>query len=556
MDSEQQQAVANSAKPSVVDLASESRIAVIPETLRMSAKSPKGHKGLCVGRKEELLSLADYYTTQWKGDQRGELNEDDCVAALLTNAPGAGKTTLRQQFALEQAKQGIAVIEISVGELARDERLIRALQSYADQPTLKEALEAQDETAGAPPGPTKVDEDDGGKEGGIVSAREGDENGTVTGKIRNVALRLLMAHPTAMIVGGVIMYMGGDAGGVMITVGALQTLQDQHDAFREVIRKEPPVDGVTALAQLSATHHGRFIIAVDECHTMLEDKGSGPDLLLNIEALANPTVRQKSDIGGGGLLLCGLGNFADQLDGFGLTRAQVIWLDELNEAQSMAIIGHYISQAHIDGERRARVIDPWTIELARTFTHWPQHAAAAGRFAQLMLERTEPDSVDPEERERLDWVRTLTAREIARLYNGRIKAAAKSVPNVDPEAVAALATVSGGRMPRKAVTLTVTAGMREIGEAVTAEGIERAITGLKRAGLLRDGEGPIRRDAPPADLRMGVPSLRRYIIETTPPALMRVAEVRAASIMAAITEPANQVVGAPPSTGDGDAESA
>lgn len=488
--------------PSVTELANDTRYAQVPKELRRKDLSPKGHKGLCVGRDEILDGLADYFITQWRSSTDGELRDEDCVASVITNAPGAGKSTVAEEFAIRHAAKGVAVIEIDGAELATERQLIKALRGYAEQGELAKPIECNE--------PVSL--------------------------MRKVVNWLLYSRATPLVAGaGALGLTGGNViAGAGATAG-VTAVQEALDKFRTRIvdNGDPGLSAEDALKALNETHGGKFIVLVDECHELANPKLQTPELIAHIGHLAKPRSRQKLGIRGGGMLFAGLGSFPDDLDGLGLTRAKVEWLGELDGESAERIVRHYLANTPLRSGRKGAIAPTWVPRLAHAFSHWPQHSAAAGVFASELLKATDkapapPD--DPAETELLEHVITLTARDIQRLYQSRITNAKNMQPNIEAAAIAAMANLTNNQIPQNALVALIGECLQEGKVQVTVAAERECIRDLKRAGLCRDLW--VTEDGRRADYyAMGMPSLRRFISENAAPARIRKWTERAQEII-------------------------
>lgn len=495
----------NQQRPTVNQLASDERYARVPAKLRRKNLSPKGHKGICVGRDEMLRGLSDYFVQQWRDSEAGTIRDDDCVAAVLTNAPGAGKTTAREEFAFRHAHQGIAIIEVQPSELADDADLITALKGYANQPKLSKPIKPRENPS---------------------LLRRAWHRGTEW---------LLKSEGVPISAGGAaMMALDGGIATALTTTGTIKSVQEAILRFRKKMRWSRPKNSSDALKMLNETHEGKFIITVDECHKLGNPEVRSRDLHKHIEYLANPTGRTQLGIQGGGLLLAGLASFPDELDGLGLTRAQVEWLDELDGDSAEAIVRHYLKRTEMPEERRKAITRRWVPELAHAFRYWPQHSAAAGAFANELLTATNStwqyNPKDPDEYDLLQHVTTLAARDIQRLYQQRVRNAMSAQPAIQPEDIAALANITHDRIPPKALVKLLTSSQKEAGLPMSTDDLMKCLRDLKRTGLCRNRT--VQRDGRKEEYySFGMPSLQQHITENAPPKLMQECTERAQRII-------------------------
>lgn len=478
-------------KPTLQSLCTPDRLTAIPEGLPESVTPPKGHHGLCVGRKDELKRIHDYFATQWQSETEGRLADDDCVACIISNAPGAGKTTLREQFGIDVVEQGRAWIELGPAAMATDNEIAEAIVEYA-------SLE--------PP------EDVPGKSKGEGIRRKLAERW-------NQLLAGLQRHRSALVGAAV-----GTAGslGTGLPVGALAGtlttigLQRKDNLAEEILKqietlKRPPTTK-EALQALTRSFEGRYVLTVDEAHEWQEARLDRGALHRNLDIICSPSLRKRAGIRGGGLLISGLGDVGDHVDGLGLSRAGRVWTVELSEDDAMRVIAHEMgnpAEYVTDEAARDLIIATWPSTLAGTFTGWPQHAGTAGRMAQTMLragalERaSSPNDV-------LGWVQTRTAEAIQDLYGTQVE---KGELLGDREAVpliAAWAQRTHGEFERDDIFTIVEHCLRGTPDP-DGRLVAGKLSGLKRAGILRDHRETREDGFIVKTFRMGIPSLVDYI---------------------------------------------
>lgn len=469
----------------------------VPKKYDFTAAEPKGHKGLCLHRDEELDEIHDYFMRQWEPEKYGPLLANDPMAYLITNAPGAGKTTLREEAARRMMLEGVTVIELEPRMLANDERFVDGLVRHA-----------------------QTDEEDLKPHAGksFIANMYG-------AAISNVATVPLATGLTA----GALIGLGAPA--VLVPIGAAITgvaaasLRERREQTKQALAKGMPKNPVEALQLLSRTHNGRFLVTVDEVQGWGGIREGRSTLETNIGLLTSPSARGADNITGGGLLMSGLGDSPEHFDGLGLSRAKAIWLSELREEDSAKVIAHYINAMPLKGQIRERVRDQWCEALATQFTHWPQHSSAAGLIASLTLRQAEEDAtaLDPKHDELLlNRVKACTARAIARLYDDRIQKAGERSYEDMPAVIVAMADLTDNRMSLKtvdyAIEVAAAASDRDADEARCTE-----VRGtLLRSGLLRPNLNPKTRYLRDVmHYSIGIPSIRDFIRDGTPTDVMQ-----------------------------------
>lgn len=493
----------HSAKANIRELAAGA--SRVPKEYRFIETQPKGHKGLCLNRDQELDSIDQYFTKQWAEDALGQLEQNDCIAYLITNAPGAGKTTLREEAGKRKLQKGITVIELNKYALADDSTLIDELLAHAEQDMR--------------PKPT----DD-----------------RLPLFIRGYKA-IINHEQTPNIVAGTadILLTGG---WLSITLAAYRLIRGDRERLRTIIEQKRPDTVKRALQALSEAHEGRFLITVDECHTWGDRNTDRSSLQRNLDYLVNPTVRSQIGLRGGGVLLSGLGDAMGHLDGLGLSRARVAWVGELEPADVVTVMEHHMGKATITAEYRDRVQTEWINHMSRTFSAWPQHSSVAGLIAAKTLQQAQKDGfhTQPEkDKELLEGVIACTARVVRRLYDDRILAAVeRTYPGIN-EFIVGLANVSDGTIPVRAINLAIMdAAAADHHPELTGEEVRHSRLQLQRAGLIRpnvDPEADSIREI--SDYSIGIPSLRDYITTGTPPGEMLEYENRGREVLAEINNP-------------------
>lgn len=476
------------ARRSVTEYCTPERRAAVPKRFKLTVPEPKGHHGLCIGRDEELEQIHGYFATQYRAEDQGLLHEDDCVACIITNAPGSGKTTLREEFARQAKKRDIACIELTPGALTDPGRFVRAIIHYAAREP-------------SPDSPTDT------TTGAKVRARLR----KLTRKVKRLVpgLAAVAAGTTADLL---VPSTGGFVG--WVTAKTLERKNRLAERLIEAIGDDAvPVDEVLALQLLTETHEAQYLLTVDEAHTWADQGVNRDGLHAMLSMIGNPSAREENGIRGGGLLLSGLGNVKDNLDGLGLSRAAIIWMGELTEAHSQKIIHHAIDELpekRLPKGRRKRVLATWPKELAGAFTHWPQHAAVAGQIAKAMILQT-PKATVADDRNHLEWTKTKTAEAIVALYTTQLGNAVRDGDPRAPRILAAAAQLSGGVLTVDTVDEIITRCRARKGLPVEPPDIKHTIGMLKRAGMLRDERvwGP---HGQIDQYRIGIPSLTDYTL--------------------------------------------
>lgn len=486
----------------------------VPSEFKFVTVEPKGHKGMCLDREDELNDIEKYFGRQWEKDGKGELDDNDCIAYLITNAPGAGKTTLREEASVKLMEQGIIPIEINTFALETDEQLVEMiLEQAAGQKKRRKRAKNQ---------------------------KKKEEKGK--SKPRQLLTRIVespeLASGTAA--GLDVVFTGGVSSAAL---AGYRLLRKGYEILRQRIAEEQPKTVTEALQALDDAYEGKWIITVDECHTWSDPKVDRKTLRRNIGYLTNPSFRDSIDIGGGGLLLSGLGNAASDLDGLGLSRAQVSWLGPLTVESGIQVIRKEIREAEIPEAYRDRVIEQWVTQLNSTFTQWPQHSAAAGMVAAKILRVATAKGFDQDpvkDEMLLQYATWCTASIVQRLYDARFRRAQQLSSARAPEYIVALANVTNNRMSEDVVRMTVAEAGKAAKKLLTGKEESDHIDGLLRAGLLRPtkpnkGETQTLRDVD--SYSMGIPSLQTYITQGVPADEMAQHEEMARRLLAESKDP-------------------
>lgn len=501
-------------KPSIRELGSPARVRTVPAPVATIDRALKGHLGLCVGREHELGRMQEYFTVQQQAANDGATDVNDCLATVLTNAPGAGKTTMIEEFIMRQEQAGIHCIELTPEELHQEDWLLAALRKH-------------------------------------VKVKQSTPQGKLM-RIGNLLAEATLSSPLLATAAGTIVGLvkkdpiaGATAAAV---VSLAQEIGKRRYMLRAALDEQPPATPEDAIELLDRVYDGKYIFTVDECHDWLDVKRSQlPNVKRNIRLITDPGQRSSEQRQGGGAVLAGLGDATDALDTLRLTRARVFWLGELDSDAARDAIQHQIELAAKDGnqvERVAELAPAWSQQLADTIPHWPQHCAAAGHIARRTIELTDPsrpnDQIpDATEEERLDWVHTVTAERIIALYGERRGVFEGAYGKYTSHAVMTLATKTDDNMPVEALRETIRRASKvELRGSTYAERkdyVDQSLSTLKRSGLARPigmedvSLGEYRRDE--SDWRVGIPSIRRYILEGCTPADLRRAEKVAGKAM-------------------------
>lgn len=438
------------------------RLSQIPDDVNLNVSEPKGYQGLCIGRDKELEQIHGYFATQYRNEAAGLLGEDDCIACILTNAPGAGKTTLREAFIQQLREKGIEGLELSAGSLMHPDAFVDALVLHA-----------------APKG-TKANRD---------VAPEVQERRKGLHKLWFAIKQAKSSYipPAVSMLIDLFQPGLGTAGGAV--AGTALELRDQYTKrLVNEINMTGDLTPLQALAALAETYDGQYILTVDEGHTWADPDLDRKMLHEVLSIICNPSVRKDGEIRGGGLLISGLGNVKDNLDGLGLSRAEVIWMRSLNQQEAETIIRHDlkgIPKTMLGGAKRKRILADWPPRLAESFHPWPQHAGVCGRVAKAMV-LARPTAGAKDEPEQLEWVKTKAAERIVTLY---AKQLGMAVTGADPDApgiLAAMRLQCPGMLPHKAVYTAVEDCRRRRGLDFEPRAVKRTMGLLKQHGIIRD----------------------------------------------------------------------
>lgn len=470
---------------SIARLASDARVNEVPERAVTSRTGLKGHAGLFVGRKDEIARLMQYFTGQRQLSSESDAPDQKRkrFAALVTNAPGAGKTTLVEEFADRMTGLGTACISFTPAQLALPERMIETIKKY------------------------------------VANTAAGKWNERL-----KTAIDVAGSKTVAVAGGAAVGALATAPAGVIVT-GGIAALQG---AMKRVARHwvdQPPQTVEAALTQLSAACKAGFIAIVDECTWLENKKYDAVQVQDHLYLIADTQSQTQREIHGG-LLLAGLSSASDVTDDLKLSRALTIWLGPPTEQEAEVIIRKTLAQAKTTGDRRARLQREWPPALAKDFHNWMEHTAAAAEIARDVATATEPmagerEATADEEAQQLEWVRTQAAREIRDLYAERMSSGEKAIGAMGPRRIVALADLTGNQIPMLAVERVIehcyeeTPSVRE-----KPGGITQAKRELKEAGFISPADSHSDRDAGWVTARVPMPSLRRYVNEVTRPAAM------------------------------------
>lgn len=437
------------------------RRAAIPKDVNLNIAEPKGYHGLCVGRSVEMAQIGGYFRGQQRAERAGRLDRNDCVACIIANAPGAGKTTLREAYLEKREKEGITPIELGPAQLMHPEVFIEALVAFA-APASQKGAEPTAETR---------------------SLRERLWSAWISCR---AAGRILFVGGVATVAEHVQPGLGTPA--ATLTNAGLAVRDSMAEALLHTIDEAKVVTADRALGAIDQALKGQYILTVDEAHTWADPGLDRVGLHEVISAICSPSIRKSQEMRGGGLLISGLGNVKDNLDGLGLSRADIVWMRPLTRAHAETIVRYEIKQVGeeaLGGELRTEVLDYWPKVLASSFEPWPQHAAVAGVTAATMLEER-PQADQAARREQLEWVRTAAAEQIVELYTERLSDAKKTADPDMPIVLAAMAEQTGGTLPTDAV-YDATATMRSRrGLPVEPSDIKATLGRLRQYSIIMD----------------------------------------------------------------------
>lgn len=499
--------------PSILALAAPDRLNEIPSGFRQGEHSLKDHNGICVGRKDELRRISQYFGAEWLAEKRGEAGtgkaQERGFAHVITNAPGAGKSTLLVEFGLQESARGVVCPLLAVGDFERPDQIVRKLCKFAE--------EAKD--------------------------------GFLPGWLQDAVNQAIRNRNLGDVAGGALAALGEPEMGLAAKL-VLPNLQAAGRALARLLRTDPPETVEQALERYGRATEGKFIIMVDEAHNWLKNDVNRNEVRYNIGKIADLGQRGAAHVQGGGLLVAGLGSLTRREDELGLTRAGTTWLGPLTREQAETVILRTIMATETTSEREHRVGHTWAKQLSNEFSSWPQHTAAAARVTRLLLQATDPDAdsgtaeeIATRDAKHLEWARTMTAEQVARLYDARLGAATEAIGAWGAPAVIALANRHGGRLPMDATLETIRIAMMNDRRSAIGTVVEpgEGLMQLMGAGVLRTALAADGVSSDEYHLEIAMPSLQRYAtekIQVTAPDVMRKAEQMAD----AGTEAAQQII--------------
>lgn len=235
--------------PSMLELYNNDRIAQIPEDYWQGEQDLKDHSGIFFGREAELKYLAAYFGNQWLAEDQGQIGDGNSeimgFAHIITNAPGAGKSTLMIEFALRETIRGVACPLLGATDFESESRMIDTLYRFAQENAqgfvplwLRRPVEWAIET------------EDLDRLTALGFAAAGDLVGAAAAKI---------------------------------TIPGLQAMAKR---LRKAFGRGRPTNLTDALRAVSDATEGRFIIMVDECHKWLLPGADRGAIRNNIEKIA------------------------------------------------------------------------------------------------------------------------------------------------------------------------------------------------------------------------------------------------------------------------------
>lgn len=492
-------------------LSAPERIRNVPKHLRLRSGSLKGHNGFFFGRDRELDQLNGFFNQHLQVCNTKTVLRTSKVTvadtskgwqctAVVTNAPGAGKSALLEEFAQRQHEQGVACIPVGPELMADKDHLIETLHNYARETPQGRAAER-----------------------------------------REVALELAGIPSLAGIIGGIGGIAATPVAGAATGTGIV-ALQEGIERLRGRWETSPPETVATALRQLSECTPKGFVIMVDECTAWEEKALDRTTLLQHLRLIVEPSANPQQRIYGG-LLMAGLGAAPDIADELRLSRAQTHWLGSLDPMDARRLLATHFTCAELSDERKVRLIVDWVPQLAKDFHSWPEHTAAAASIGLRIAERTEPKPggripSPAEDQEALEWVRTMTAKSVRALYRARCRSAQDAGGPIVHHRLVALANLTDNRMPTASTKAVITGCEVEQAEAerrpTDVPGVRRK---LKEAGLLRELEqsdeevDPDEAEQSEEFCEIPIPNLRRHVTTNVhPDAMARAYEIAAAAL--------------------------
>lgn len=473
--------------PSMRELYSAERLADIPPGFVQGEHDLKDHNGIFCGREAELKRITTYFGDQWLAEDQGQTGdrtgETMGFAHIITNAPGAGKSTLLIEFALRQTLRGVACPLLAAGDFESESKVIKSLHRFAQQ----------------------------------------NRDGIVPLWLER-PVRWAIEHEDVSRLNALGFVAAGDLVGAATAKSGIPPLQKIAQRLLKAFGRGRPDNLTDALMMVSDATDGRFIVMVDECHKWLLPGTDRAAVRANLEQIADKMVRKANGIRGGALLAAGLGSVTRRQDELGLTRAGTTWLGPLSTEESRATIARTIRSSQTSEARRQRILESWGEQLASDFSSWLQHTAAAAVTAQHLLQATHPgcdegdaQTIAGRDAQHLEWVRTMTAGAICRLYDQRVEAASQAAGTWAAPALAALATQHGNRIPAKAVheavrLILLNDSSRDDGQKLTTQD---GLTQILGTGLIRYSVQPDTLLTDLGYMEFAMPSLRRYITEVT-----------------------------------------
>lgn len=472
------------------------RNAVIDPACRAEHEMLKGHSGIFVGREIELRRLTEYFTGTRSAIRSGSLKRIDRFAALVTNAPGAGKSALIEEFAEQLEAGGVPCLSVRPSVAANPVAFLDRIRNYIDETAQGRRRSRW------------------GRIGKVAADRR-----TAVGVGTGVAV----VNP---LIGA-------------ITGASILVLQNMAKALSALWQKSPPNSPAEALTQLSEQSEHGFMVTIDEFSRLQEPSIDTATLTAHLELIAEP-----SQSGGGppktGLILAGLGGSSDVADEMKLSRALTIWLGPPSETEATQIIQESLGLLDdLSEERQKHLQESWAPKLAAECHGWMEHVAAAADMAMAIAMQTNAaasGSVDPAaEAERLEWVRTRTAVAIRELYEGRLEDAERAMGEIGPEHLVALANCTENLMPMGAIRRVVQHCLRLAGKASGDDAaVDQAVQDLKEAGLISPAGATDERRRRWKQSQIPMPNLRQYVVDLAETSEMAKAEELAKRAVAAI----------------------
>lgn len=368
-------AVENTPAPeSIATLADGARWNGVPAAYQMHEFNARGRTNIFHGREHELSRLEAAYKPRTTIDQ-----ETNHQTMLLYGAQGAGKSTLLEEAGQRLRERGVAAVHLHRTAFTSTDEFVKQL---TESTLWAEATQLQ-----------RLGE----------RARDIEQTATANVLTADIASQLQEWGVTSA------------AAHVGLLTGGMR------------LDTTTPPTAAEALQRLdNAFEHG-WVICTDEVQGWRGLVGNTDSVRL-VSIVGDPTARK--NIGrsrSGGLIVAGHADSDRILRALGLTRIDHMRVGALDRTTTWQVMADHAAAHTASLTVRAPIQNRWLLTLANQFHVWPHHTTCAVRAMERALQNMHESWVEngqpavhwqDHDRE-LEWVRTVAASGVAKLYDER-----------------------------------------------------------------------------------------------------------------------------------------